>query len=52
VVIHFLALLELYKRDLVEIEQAAAFSRIGVRWLGGSGADLGGPIDLTVEEPA
>jgi segregation and condensation protein A len=52
VVIHFLALLELYKRDLVEIEQAAAFSRIGVRWLGGSGADLDGLIDLTVEEPA
>jgi segregation and condensation protein A len=51
VVIHFLALLELYKRDLVEIEQAAAFSRIGVRWLGGSGADLDGLIDLTVEEP-
>jgi len=52
VVIQFLALLELYKRDLVEIEQAAAFSRIGVRWLGGSGADLDGLIDLTVEEPA
>jgi segregation and condensation protein A len=49
VVIHFLALLELYKRDLVEIEQTAAFATIGVRWVGGHGG--GEAIDLTVEEP-
>ena len=52
VVIRFLALLELYKRDLVEIEQAAAFTSIGVRWVGGGGAEAAGLIDLTVEEPA
>jgi segregation and condensation protein A len=51
VVIHFLALLELYKRDLVEIDQAAAFSSIGVRWVGGA-VEAAGLIDLTVEEPA
>jgi segregation and condensation protein A len=51
VVIHFLALLELYKRDLVELDQTAAFSSIGVRWVGGTGGDVA-LIDLTVEEPA
>jgi segregation and condensation protein A len=51
VVIQFLALLELYKRDLVELDQTAAFATIGVRWVGGSGGDAA-LIDLTVEEPA
>jgi segregation and condensation protein A len=52
VVIHFLALLELYKRDLVEIEQAGVFAAIDVRWTGGPDHDLGDVIDLKVEEPA
>jgi segregation and condensation protein A len=51
VVIQFLALLELYKRDLVEIEQAAAFSSIEVRWTGGD-TEADGLVDLSVEEPA
>ena len=52
VVVHFLALLELYKRSLVDLEQGEAFGTIGVRWTG----DHAGSIDLTdgapVEEPA
>jgi segregation and condensation protein A len=52
VVIHFLALLELYKRDLVEIQQAGAFATIGVSWTGGPDDDPTEVIDLTVDEPA
>jgi segregation and condensation protein A len=48
VVINFLALLELYKRSLIELEQTATFGAIMVRWSGDPGAD---PTDLMVEEP-
>ncbi|HZD03022.1 MAG TPA: ScpA family protein [Actinomycetes bacterium] len=48
VVINFLALLELYKRSLIELEQTATFGAIMVRWSGGPDAD---PDDLMVEEP-
>lgn len=49
VVIGLLAVLELYKRSLVEIDQTSTFGDIAVHWTGG---DLAGLIDLTVEEPA
>ena len=49
VVIGLLAVLELYKRSLVELDQTSTFGDIAVRWTGG---DLVDPIDLTVEEPA
>jgi segregation and condensation protein A len=48
VVINFLALLELYKRSLIELEQTATFGAIMVRWSGDPDAD---PADLMVEEP-
>jgi chromatin segregation and condensation protein Rec8/ScpA/Scc1 (kleisin family) len=47
-VTNFLALLELYKRSLIELEQTATFGAIMVRWSGDPGAD---PADLMVEEP-
>ena len=47
--IGLLAVLELYKRSLVELDQASTFGDIAVRWTGG---DLVDPIDMTVEEPA
>ena len=49
VVINFLALLELYKRSLIELEQTATFGAITVRWSGDAGAE---PAGLMVEEPA
>jgi segregation and condensation protein A len=49
VVVHFLALLELYKRSRVELEQADAFGAIAVRWTGEDDPDL---TDLVIEEPA
>jgi segregation and condensation protein A len=49
VVIGLLAVLELYKRSLVELDQTSTFGDIAVRWTGG---DLTDPIDLPVEEPA
>src|SRR6266536_3168125 len=52
VVISFLALLELYKRSLIELEQAATFSTITVRWTGRADAETADlTADLTVEEP-
>jgi segregation and condensation protein A len=48
VVINFLALLELYKRSLIELEQTATFGAIMVSWSGDPGAD---PTELTVQEP-
>ena len=47
--IGLLAVLELYKRSLVELDQTSTFGDIAVRWTGGALVD---PIDLTVEEPA
>ena len=49
VVIGLLAVLELYKRSLVELDQTATFGDIAIRWTGGDQVD---PIDMTVEEPA
>jgi segregation and condensation protein A len=49
VVINLLALLELYKRSLIELEQTATFGAITVRWTGHGGAETD---DLMVEEPA
>src|SRR6266545_4352426 len=48
VVINLLALLELYKRSLIELEQTATFGAITVRWTGHAGAETD---DLMVEEP-
>jgi segregation and condensation protein A len=52
VVIGFLALLELYKRSLVTLDQDATFAAITVRWTGGDAPDLPDLADLAVEEPA
>lgn len=38
VIVHFLALLELYKDGLVDLEQAAAFGEMRVTWVGPVGA--------------
>ena len=48
VVVGMLALLELYKRSLIEIEQTATFGAIAVRWTGGDATE---PTAITVEEP-
>jgi segregation and condensation protein A len=48
VVVGLLALLELYKRSLVELDQTSTFGDIVVRWTGGDTVDA---IDMTVEEP-
>jgi segregation and condensation protein A len=44
VIVRFLAVLEMYKRGLVDLEQAASFAELHVRWLGdgglGEGADV------------
>lgn len=39
VVVHFLAVLELYKQGLVELEQAVTFGAMEITWLGADGAD-------------
>jgi len=41
VVVRFLALLELFKQGLVDIDQPVAFGDIEIVWLGGEGADEG-----------
>jgi segregation and condensation protein A len=48
VVVGLLALLELYKRSLVEIEQTSTFGAIAVRWTGGDATE---PTAIMVEEP-
>jgi segregation and condensation protein A len=48
VVVRFLAVLELFRRGLVDLHQARTFGDIDVVWLGGEGDDDGGPlVDLT-----
>jgi len=37
IIVHFLALLELYKQGLVDLEQAGSFAELHVLWLGGPG---------------
>lgn len=41
VIVRFLAVLELYKQGLVELEQTANFAELRVVWLGSDGAFLG-----------
>jgi segregation and condensation protein A len=51
VVVRFLALLELFKQGLVDLEQASAFGDIEVVWLGGDRADddlIGVDVDLAL----
>ena len=36
IIVHFLALLELYKQGLVDLEQAVSFAELQVSWLGGA----------------
>lgn len=48
VVATFLALLELYKQNLVELDQATTFGELTVTWSGGEGAELleaGAPVE-------
>jgi segregation and condensation protein A len=47
VVARFLALLELYREELVTFEQPEALGELGVRWVGGDGGE-----DLTIDEYA
>jgi segregation and condensation protein A len=51
VVVRFLALLELYKRSVVDLDQPAAFDDIAVRWTGEAGADAIQPPIQPVEPP-
>jgi segregation and condensation protein A len=46
VIVRFLALLELYKQGLVDLEQATSFAELHVYWMGGAA----GPVTLEVEE--
>jgi segregation and condensation protein A len=48
VVVNFLAVLELYKRSLIELDQTATFGAITVRWTGDADAET---EDLMLEEP-
>jgi segregation and condensation protein A len=41
IVVRFLALLELFKQGLVDIDQPSAFGEIAIVWLGDEGADEG-----------
>src|SRR6266516_2065607 len=53
IVINFLAVLELYKRSLIELDQAATFGTITVRWTGQHDHDPAAwASDLAAEEPA
>jgi segregation and condensation protein A len=45
VVVRFLAVLELYKQGIVDIDQATSFGEIQIRWLGAGGRDGDGPAD-------
>jgi segregation and condensation protein A len=47
VIIRFLALLEMYKQGLVDLDQAANFADLHVLWIGGEDQDLS---DMVVEE--
>ena len=49
VIVRFLAVLELYKQGVIELEQAGNFAELHIQWLGADGGDV---IDLTVEEYA
>ena len=49
VIVRFLALLELFKQGLVNLEQAGSFSDLTVVWVGESGRDSDEVIDLVEE---
>lgn len=40
IVVRFLAVLELFKEGLVDLEQATSFGELTVRWIGGATADV------------
>jgi segregation and condensation protein A len=42
VIVHFLAVLELYKQGLVELDQVATFGELAVSWVGDAGAVFAG----------
>jgi segregation and condensation protein A len=46
VIVRFLAVLEMYKRGLVDLEQTATFGELTITWMGG---DEGAPL-FSVEE--
>jgi segregation and condensation protein A len=44
VIVHFLAVLELYKQGMIEIEQAERFGDIDIRWTGGDEPSRAGAL--------
>jgi segregation and condensation protein A len=51
VIVRFLAVLELYKRGLIDLDQATNFADLHIRWLGDEGArPMGGIVVAGVEE--
>ncbi len=56
VVVRFLALLELYKQGLIELDQAERFGEIGVVWTGGTddetsvGAGVGAGVGMSIDD--
>jgi segregation and condensation protein A len=46
VVVRFLAVLELFKQGLVELEQVANFGELAIRWTGGADGATVGEIDV------
>jgi len=44
IVVHFLGVLELYKRGLVELEQLTTFGELMVTWVGGTEDDGDGTV--------
>jgi len=49
VIVRFLAVLELYKQGLVDLEQPTRFADLQVTWLGAIGSDDETVIDLVEE---
>jgi segregation and condensation protein A len=46
VIVRFLAVLEMYKRGLVDLEQTATFGDLTISWLGdGEDHDYAGPVE-------
>jgi len=46
VIVHFLAVLELYKQGLVDLEQTTSFAELHVCWLGPDHVDPGAPLEI------
>jgi segregation and condensation protein A len=44
VVVRFLAVLELYKQGLVDLDQPTTFGELTISWLGGEGSDDDGSV--------